>query len=213
MLLLGLPGPARAMACFDEPEDSPLFADSRQKAFAEFASQDRVSLANQSTAGRVTPAASQIIVVEGTLWHSLAGKASKVPAEGRYGKGMTRDGSPTCDQSCRTPTCQPPTCPYATCSAQTACYPTCYQPTCYIGGTCTPAQCRTVLYGVTIPQVGQLQMSFSSSASLQYTLQYCTNLSANQWLDATNAPGNGGVMTFSHTNNASLSFYRLLISQ
>ncbi len=56
-------------------------------------------------------------------------------------------------------------------------------------------------------------MSFNSSALLQYTLQYSTNLSANQWRTATNVPGNGALMTFSHTNNASLSFYRLLVSQ
>ncbi len=56
-------------------------------------------------------------------------------------------------------------------------------------------------------------MSLNSTALLQYTLQYSTNLSANQWLTATTAPGNGALMTFSHTNDASLSFYRLLVSQ
>ncbi len=82
-----------------------------------------------------------------------------------------------------------------------------------MGPTCLPAQCPTVLSGVTVPQAGHIQMSFSSSTALQYTLQYCTDLSSNQWLMATNARGNGAMMTFFHTNNASMSFYRLLISQ
>lgn len=41
LLLFGLPGPNRAVAVgFDEPEDSPLFADSVQKVFVEWASRD-----------------------------------------------------------------------------------------------------------------------------------------------------------------------------
>ena len=125
--------------------------------------------------------------------------------------GVTRWGWPTCDVTCNN---NPPTCYGTTCDL--ACQPT-FQPTACLsstcGSTCGPAQCPTALFGVTVPQVGQIQMSFSSSASLQYTLQYCTNLAANEWLNATNAQGNGGVITFSHTNNARLLFYRLLITQ
>jgi len=53
-------------------------------------------------------------------------------------------------------------------------------------------------------------MSFSSSSSLQYTLEYCTNL-ASPWTVVTNVVGSGGMVTLSHTNNANQSFYRLLI--
>ncbi len=91
------------------------------------------------------------------------------------------------------------------------CTATCDAATC--ASTCVAAQCTTALFGVAVPQIGQIQMSFDSSSYLQYVLEYCTNMSANQWLSATNARGNGGVMTFFHTNNASRSFYRLLISQ
>ncbi len=267
LLLLVITAQGWAKAPFDDPEDSPLFAGSMQKAFAQFAVRDNVSFTARDPARQATPYASDIIVVEGTRWHSLgAGAAPLVPAGGsRKGPvplSVTTDLTcgPTCAVSCtptscgtltycagqtcsETPTCiSPPTCSGMTCSEPTcrgvscsifgdtcqatACgkvtcngaatcvgAATCMgAPTC-IGTTCAPANCPTSLSEIQVPRPGEIQLSFNSSSSLQYTLQYCTNLSSTQWLTATNAQGNGGTMTFFHGNNADVSFYRLLISQ
>jgi hypothetical protein len=59
--------------------------------------------------------------------------------------------------------------------------------------------------------MGEIQMSFYSSVNLRYALQYCTNLTAGQWTQAYSAVGNGGVMTFGHTNNAPQACYRVLV--
>ncbi len=213
--------PCRGMNRYEDPEDSPLFADSMQKAFAQFVVHDTLSLPTRQEG----LAGSEIIVVEGARWHSLRagvgpGAGSSDPRKGPVpldvtmgvtvcttcapttcGHGVTCSGTLTCDE----PTCRTVTCWF---------YETCMSAfTCAGSRTCSPADCSTNLFGVTVPRPGQIQMSFNSSASLQYTLQYCTDLSSNQWMIATNARGNGGLMTFSHTNNATLSFYRLLISQ
>ena len=77
--------------------------------------------------------------------------------------------------------------------------------------TCTAQACRTSLVDIRVPQPGQIQMSFLSSAVLRYTLQYTTNLPGGQWLDVCTVSGNNSMMTLSHTNPAARSFYRLLI--
>ena len=139
----------------------------------------------------------------------------------------TRTGAPTCVMTCVDPgptclvhtcaggpTCEatPPTCVGATCiPAPTCVISTCTgTPTCT--STCVPAECRTALYNVTVPQAGQIQLSFDSSSQLQYVLQYCTNLSAGEWTEAWRTNGNGGMLTLRHTNGASVSVYRLLIT-
>jgi len=136
-------------------------------------------------------------------------------------------GGVTCSQ-----TCDPgPTCLYQTCNGEATCtanQPTCIAvtctqltPTCWpaptcagavtCAGTCTPASCPTALTAVSVPQAGQIQLSFSSSAQLSYVLQYCTNLSASGWVEACSTNGNGGLITLVHTNGAMMSLYRLLI--
>ncbi len=251
LLLFGLSGPCQVVAAgFDEPEDSPLFADSVHQAFAQFASQDRVPLAAQGRARPAAPTAGEIIVIEGTRWHSLAAEATPATPAGGPRRvpmplmvtvnGATCPAEPSCNGPCPPtthagPTCFPlcptggmPTCTGDTCGSGTTCSPmnTCQGPTCYGGGitcypsvtcsstcasTCTPGQCRTNLYGITIPQAGQIQMSFNSSSLLRYTLQYSTNLPAGQWMDVSTVNGNGGQITLSHTNNADRSYYRLWI--
>ncbi len=191
LLLIGVVRP-EAVLGLEDPEDSPLFSRSRDQALAQFAFLDRLSEVG-ARADRTAPSDGEIIVVEGTRWHSLAADAMS-----GYGKGTTRDGSPTCDQSCRTPTCQGPSCGF------TLCIYTCLD-------TCIASQCATALFAVSVPRPGEIQMSFNSSIYLWYTLQYCTNLSGNEWLTAANSLGSGSAMTYTHTNNASLSFYRLWI--
>ena len=151
--------------------------------------------------------------------------------------GSTCDASPTCRLvlSCHVPqpTCADFSCGTGpTCSGSVTCsgYPTCdnsatcifsstcnnQQPTCgtfpTCTGTCAPASCQTTLYGVSVPQPGQLQLSFASSTQLKYVLQYSTNLSSGaQWAEACSTNGNGGAMTLSHSNGAPIALYRLLI--
>ncbi len=134
-------------------------------------------------------------------------------------------GGVTCSQ-----TCDPgPTCLYQTCNGEATCtanQPTCVGTTCYPApscvvatcapsptcqGTCAPASCPTALTAVSVPQAGQIQLSFISSAQLSYVLQYCTNLSARGWVEAFSTNGNGGPITLVHTNGAMMSLYRLLI--
>ncbi len=136
----------------------------------------------------------------------------------------TRSGLPTCVQTCVDPgptclyqTCMGgSTCNEVTCTPPPTCYiqtcatdPTCQGPTCT--GTCVPANCPTALSDVSVPEAGQIQLSFNSSAQLKYVLQYCTNLSAASWAEACSTNGNGGVLTLCHTNGAAFSVYRLLI--
>ncbi len=237
VLLLALTAPGWGKVRFDDPEDSPLFADSIQRAFAQFAVHDVVSLAARNRmheeSGGNGLSAGAVVVVEGTQWHRVTGAGQNgQPGTGAGGQpgplSVTTDLTcgPTCAVSCF-PTCSGgatcaggQSCNGLTCIGPNCVVPTVAQPTCAGTVTCspwlcptyTPALCPATLFGVTIPQAGQIQISFNSSASLQYTLQYCTDLNSNEWLLATNAQGNGGLMTFSHTNNASISFYRLLIT-
>ena len=259
LILFALPGLGGAITIrLDEPEDSPLFAASRRSAFAQFTSQDRLTLATQATAGRSEPRASPVIVVEGARWHSLGevvsggvGAARKEPIPQDVTTETTCQGMPTCPTmfavSCQgTPSCVAGTCPPTTHAAPTCppwcamptyappgaptCNGTCTEPTCNpinstcsffcttvapptCSPTCIPAQCPTALSGVSVPQIGVIQLTFNSSPLLQYTLQYNTNLNENEWQSATNARGNGSAMTFSCTNTANLAFYRLLISE
>ncbi len=125
-------------------------------------------------------------------------------------------GVPTCVQTCVDPgiTCMYPTCnAEPTCSGPTctpySCMPTSCAGTCT--GTCVPAYCPTRLIDVHVPQAGQIELSFSSSAQLNYVLQYCTNLTAGTWAQACTNNGNGGVLTLRHTNGATMAAYRLLI--
>ncbi len=112
---------------------------------------------------------------------------------------LTCDGYSTCGQS----SCGP-----ATCNALPTCAQTCL-PTC--NSTCTPANCQVAISDVTVPQAGQIQLSFTSSAQLQYVLQYSTNLATGSWTEACSTNGNGGVLTLGHTNGAPVALYRLLI--
>ncbi len=154
------------------------------------------------------------------------GTTTDVTCQPTYSGGTTCGSAPTCSTSptcggivtCQatcgaTPTCliSQPTCfVNYTCKAPT-CAPTvtCTGPTCL--GTCAPASCPTALTAVSVPQPGQIRLSFSSSAQLSYVLQYCTNLSASGWVEACSTNGNGGVITLVHTNGAMMSVYRLLI--
>ena len=237
------------MAGFDEPEDSPLFVDSRQKAFDRFAVQDLVSLACRGNSARVTALASPVIVVEGGRWHRLSARPATGLSPRREGNRPVPLDVTTALQTCSwTPPCvpvDPPTTgPGVTCQGQgcftpttapagfPTCVGTCYQPTCDVnaptcmpggcsatsatatcGATCLPAQCPTAVHGISVPRPGEIRITFEASNLLHYTLQYSTDLGSNEWSSVTNAQGNSGVLTFSHTNNASLSFYRLLVSQ
>ncbi len=49
LLQLALPDPSWGMDRFDDPEDSPLFTDSMQKAFEQFAARDISSLTARDT--------------------------------------------------------------------------------------------------------------------------------------------------------------------
>lgn len=130
--------------------------------------------------------------------------------------GTTCNGGPTCigvscTQSGPTcfpgPTCQAPTCTGgSTCDGTATCtgFPTCI-------GTCVPANCPTTVSDVSVPQSGQILLSFSSSTHLKYVLQYCTNLAAGVWLEACTTNGNGGVLTLGHTNGTPIALYRLVI--
>jgi len=228
-------------AALGDPEDSPLFSNSRTHAFAEMTGH------NQQSAGD-----GQVIVVEGNRWHRNSGTALETtkPA-GRSGpqpRDITTDLSctfPTMCTTCAATTCgatcdtthtcwQSPTCRGNTCTTPSCVGPTCSEPTCWgvscsMPGptcfpaptctgtitcgtpTCTPAQCPVTLYNVTVPRAGEIQMSFDSTISLRYALQYCTNLSEGQWAQAYSAMGNGGVMTFGHTNDAPQCCYRVLV--
>jgi len=238
---LGLPCPARvAGASFDEPEDSPLFAESVHKVFAQWAAGDATPAAG---GGKVGLGPDTVILVEGRHWQTLPG--DKGPAARGSGPGPRgpRPMSQTMDVTClrqtmcvgttcaHLPTCgQVNTCAGVftcvgatcgsggnTCAGTPTCAGTrtCVAPTCApnatCGTTCEPTACQTTLEGVTIPQPGQIQMSFASSSSLHYTLQYCTNLTSGSWAVAATTNGTGGLVTLCHTNNANLSFYRLLI--
>lgn len=131
-------------------------------------------------------------------------------------------------------TCDPGiTCLYQTCNGEATCtanQPTCVavtctqlNPTCLpaptCGGaatcaeTCLPENCPTAISAVSLSQPGQIQLSFSSSAQLDYVLQYCTNLSASGWMQACSTNGTGGMVTLGHTNGAPVSVYRLLIQK
>ncbi len=126
------------------------------------------------------------------------------------GPGPTCSGSITCQGY---PTCDLGSCGAGlTCTTMPTCggSPTCApSPTC--AGTCVPANCQVAITNVSVPQVGQIQLSFISSAQLQYVLQYCTNLVTGSWMEACLTNGNGDVLTLCHTNGAQHSLYRLLI--
>jgi len=236
-----------------DPEDSPLYAVSRENAIADMRRRDHVVQAF-GAAGVET-----ILVVEGKQWRTA-------PASGRGPRplGVTTDiscGIPTMCTSCTptscasdpscgaTPTCRGslschvpmPTCynftcgPGPTCVGNMTCqgYPTCGEGSCGPGltctsmptcsgsqtcvpgptctGTCVPANCQVALYDVNVPQVGQIQLSFVSSAYLRYELDYCTNLAIGSWAKACSTNGNGGVLTLAHTNRAPAALYRLWI--
>lgn len=279
LMLLVLVGAGSARAEITEPEDSPLYASSRQKAFADMADRDRGVWLPRGSRGTTPGQAGSVIVVEGTRWRSapdtmqpLAGAKARPQPGGTLAKGprpldITTDlsctwptmcttcgdlsctwptmcttcAATTCGASCdATPTCRgyptchvpiPTQCIYATCTGgstcnagQTTCVGvSCTEPgaTCVPGatcdasgtctGTCVPANCPVSLFNVQVPRVGEIQMSFASSSYLSYTLQYCTNLAGAQWMTVGTVLGNGGTMSVSHTNEAAVSCYRLLV--
>lgn len=251
--LAAAPGVAAVQAApADDPEASPLYARSMQKAFADMAARDHGIARVQESSNRPATGSGVVVLVEGTQWYQGA-------VNGRVGSldvGPIRPAGYTTDISCTTPTmycptcqgyssCAPSYCPAATCQQATCDYPTCIvytcgpsltclisQPTCFVNytckvptcdgsatctgsatcqGTCTPASCPTSLSSVSVPQAGQIRVSFSSSAQLNYVLQYCTNLSASGWMQACSTNGTGGTVTLGHTNGAAISVYRLLI--
>ncbi len=143
--------------------------------------------------------------------------------------GASCDATPTCGYTCHVPV--PTMCVYNTCDGTSptcsAAQPTCFGVSCAMPGetcapcitssgpsctgTCSPGGCPTTLTDVRVPQPGQIQMSFSTSSLLKYTLQFCDDCSTNQWSEVTTVTGNGGVMTLGHTNSAARSFYRLFV--
>ena len=249
-----------------DPEETPLFAASMRRTFAEMEARAQPRSQMMHDLGRTTT--DNVIVVEGTDWHSLAAAPLSRPRRPapldtttdiscNYPTLCTTCAATTCGATCdATPTCRQypschvpgPTCIYQTCDGGTTCDggPTCAgvsctEPgqTCYVGptcqtetctgtttcdgtatctgwstctGTCEPASCPTRFSEITVPEPGQIQLSFSSSAQLKYSLQYCTNFSAKIWLEACTTNGSGGVLTLRHTNGAALAFYRLLIT-
>ncbi len=214
LLLLGA---STAWAAPSDPEDSPLYASSRVKAFATMDQCDRGGLSPDATGAAARPGA--VIVVEGRHWY-------KSSASEFAGSGKQLNGSgPSPSDLTYAVTCVPPTsCATcsgttrcgsgATCTALTCAGPTCFvsPPTCYYAATCYgPMGCSTELVDVNVPQPGQFQVSFGSSAQLKYVLQYSTNLSNGSWTEACTTNGTGSTITLRHTNSAPLAVYRLLI--
>ncbi len=223
-----------------EPEASPLFARSLQGAFAEMAARDQSTGPARESSNRPAAGSGTVVLVEGTRWYNGSAKGRAGPIRRlSYTTDVSCVSPPTCyptflptycgGVTCG-PTCDPgPTCVYQTCNGEATCtanQPTCVGTTCYPApscvvatcapwptcqGTCAPASCPTFLTAVSVPQAGQIQLSFISSAQLSYVLQYCTNLSASGWVEACLTNGNGGLITLVHTNGAIMSVYRLLI--
>ncbi len=144
--------PLCALGAPSEPEDSPLYAASRQRALADMADHDRGLWAGvtRQGAGGIPPGA--VIVLEGARWRVVEGAP---PVQGRPGSGTQvkntlQPRGVTTDLSCTAPTmcttCQYTSCG-ATCETGATCWGsytchgiTCYSPSCS-GPTCSEPTC------------------------------------------------------------------------
>ncbi len=149
MVLLSVPCPAIVLTSLaDDPEDSPLYASSRQNVLAAMATRDHAPPGPGVAVG-----AGAIIVVEGTKWYTMP---TSPRTDRPHPLDVTTDltcspmqcptaASATCRTCVSYPTCSGnATCtPDATCNGTCTFYPTCAgsgQATCS-GPTCVGATC------------------------------------------------------------------------
>ncbi len=116
--------------------------------------------------------------------------------------------NPTCSSA--QPTCYGVSCsvPGVTCVGTLTCG---YEISC--GNTCTAETCPANIESVSVPQPGQIQLSFWASPYLTYTLQYSTNLTDSVWTGVNTVTGANAIISVSHTNAAPRSFYRLWVQR
>ncbi len=196
---------------FEDAEDSPLYERAAKRAYADMAAHDQLLGPQDGSGGTVLGTGAVIVVEgtrwHRTTDTGQAGQSRPRP----LGVTTELSCQPTCAVSCapttcgaticvgytcRGTTCYTPSCVGATCTEPTCIGVSCSIPgdTCYFPTscgqatctatctwTCTPANCPTVLSDVQVPRPGEIQMSFMSSGSVRYTLQWSTNLSAGQW--------------------------------
>jgi hypothetical protein len=164
-----LSGGVAMAVTYDDPEDSPLYASSVKKVFADMAARDGAPPAGQPSGGAGLKPGT-VIVVEGAHWSAVGsnpkdlGPVKPPPAPRDGGNGghapldVTTDltCSYTCAVSCSTP-CGPTWDTGATCHGAATCHvpgPTCIFATCD-GTSATCSGSQPTCFGVSCNQPGQ----------------------------------------------------------